>query len=244
MNHLRPIGLRARRTASTLGVMTAAVLVAAGVLAPDTLVATAAAEPCPNVDVIFARGTFEPPGVGVTGQAFVDALQTRLAPKPVEVSPVDYPASLDFVNGAGAGVADATTQVTDEAARCPKTTIVLGGYSQGAAVSAYITSDTVPANFPLPEGLTGPLAPDVARHVAAIVLFGKPSTGFLNFLVHDAPPIEIGHLYAPKTIELCVPEDPVCSPTGNQQGAHGSYATNGMADQAADFTVHALARPV
>lgn len=244
MNHLRPIGLRARRTAGTLGVMAAAVLVAAGVLAPDTLVATAAAEPCPDVDVIFARGTFESPGVGVTGQAFVDALQARVASKTVEVSPVDYPASLDFTNGAGAGVADAATQVTDEAARCPKTKIVVGGYSQGAAVSAYITSDTVPVNFPLPEGLTGPLAPDVARHVAAIVLFGKPSTGFLNFLVHDAPPIDIGHLYGPKTIELCVPEDPVCSPTGNQQGAHGSYATNGMADQAADFTVHTIARPV
>ena len=244
MNHLRPIGLRARRTARTLGVTAAAVLVAAGVLAPDTLVATAAAEPCPDVDVIFARGTFEPPGVGVTGQAFVNALQTRLASTTVEVSPVDYPASLDFTNGAGAGVADATTQVTDEAARCPKTKIVVGGYSQGAAVSAYITSDTVPVNFPLHEGLTGPLPPDVARHVAAIVLFGKPSTGFLNFLVHDAPPIDIGHLYSPKTIELCVPEDPVCSPTGNQQGAHGSYATNGMADQAADFTVHAIARPV
>ena len=110
MNHLRPIGLRARRTASILGVMAAAVLVAAGVLAPDTLVATAAAEPCPDVYVIFARGTFEPPGVGATGQAFVEALQTRLAPKTVEVSPVDYPASLDFTNGAGAGVADATTR--------------------------------------------------------------------------------------------------------------------------------------
>ena len=134
--------------------------------------------------------------------------------------------------------------MTDEAARCPKTKIVIGGYSQGAAVSAYITSDTVPANFPLPEGLTGPLPPDVARHVAAIVLFGKPSTGFLNFLVHDAPPIDIGHLYAPKTIELWRTEDPVCSPTGNQQGAHGSYATNGMTDQAADFTVHAIARLV
>jgi cutinase len=137
------------RTAGTVGVLAAAVLIA-----PGTLVASAAAEPCPDVDVIFARGTFEPPGVGVTGQA----------------------------------------------SRCPKTKIVVGGYSQGAAVTAYITSGTVPANFSLPEGITGPLAPDVTRHVAAIALFGKPSTGFLSFLVHDAPPIDIGHPYASKTI--------------------------------------------
>ena len=37
----------------------------------------AAAEPCPDVQVIFARGTFEPAGVGVTGQAFVDALTRK-----------------------------------------------------------------------------------------------------------------------------------------------------------------------
>ncbi|MET0454123.1 MAG: cutinase family protein [Mycobacterium sp.] len=234
---------RAVRALGAVGALTAAVLIAVTVLiTPGTFVASATVEPCPDVDVIFARGTFEPPGVGVTGQAFVDALQAHVAPKTVHISPVDYPASLDFTNGAGAGVANAATQLTDEASRCPKTRIVLGGYSQGAAVSAYVTSDTVPANFPLPEGLTGPLPPEVARHVAAIVLFGKPSAGFLDFLVHGAPPIDIGHLYAAKTIELCVPEDPVCSPSGNQRGAHGSYATNGMAEQAADFAVHAMAR--
>jgi cutinase-like protein len=239
----RPITHRARSICAR-GALAAAVLSAvAAVVTPGSLVAFAAAEPCPDVDVIFARGTFEPPGVGVTGQAFIDALQARLASKNVEVSPVDYPASLDFTNGAGAGVADASTKVIDEASLCPRTKIVVGGYSQGAAVSAYITSDTLPANFPLPEGITAPLSPEVARHVAAVALFGKPSMGFLNFLVHDAPPINIGHLYAPKTIELCVPEDPVCSPSGNDQGAHGSYAANGMVDQAADFAAHAVARP-
>jgi len=232
-----------RHAAKTVGAPTAAVLIAAAMLvAPGTRVASAAAEPCPDVDVVFARGTFEPPGAGVTGQAFIDALQARLAHKTVDVSPVDYPASLDFANGAGAGVADAGRQVTAAVARCPKTEIVLGGYSQGAAVSGYVTSDTVPANFPLPEGITGPMPPEVARHVAAVVLFGKPSAGFLNFLVHDAPPIDIGHLYAAKTIDLCAAEDPVCSPTGNDRGAHGSYASNGMADQAADFTARAIER--
>ena len=33
---------------------------------------SAAADPCPDVEVVFARGTTEPPGVGGVGQAFVD----------------------------------------------------------------------------------------------------------------------------------------------------------------------------
>jgi cutinase len=34
---------------------------------------------------------------------------------------------------------------------------------------------------------------------------------------------------------LCIPEDPICSPGGNDNGAHTLYAVNGMADQAADY---------
>ena len=34
-------------------------------------VPVASAQPCPDIEVVFARGTAEPPGVGGTGQAFV-----------------------------------------------------------------------------------------------------------------------------------------------------------------------------
>jgi cutinase len=113
--------------------------------------------------------------------------------------------------------------------------MVLGGYSQGAAVIAYTTEDAVPNGYTLPAGLTGPMAPEVAKHVAAVVLFGKPSSGFLQMIYTGAPPITVGHLYADKTADLCIPEDNVCSPTGNDNGAHNLYAVNGMAAQAADF---------
>jgi cutinase len=79
------------------------------------------------------------------------------------------------------------------------------------------------------------MAPEVAKHVAAVVLFGKPSSGFLQMIYTGAPPITVGHLYADKTADLCIPEDNVCSPTGNDNGAHNLYAENGMAVQAADF---------
>jgi len=102
-------------------------------------------------------------------------------------------------------------------------------------VVAYTTEDAVPPGFSLPAGITGPLAPEVAKHVAAVVLFGKPSSGFLQMIYTGAPPITVGQLYAGKTADLCIPEDNVCSPTGNDNGAHNLYAVNGMATQGAEF---------
>jgi cutinase len=212
----------------------AAVVATSALLGTAINIPTASAEPCPDVEVIFARGTFEAPGVGGTGQAFVDALRGQLGDKSMDVYPVNYPASLDFATAAD-GVIDASNKIRDVAASCPSTKMVLGGYSQGAAVIAYTTEDAVPNGYTLPAGLTGPMAPEVAKHVAAVVLFGKPSSGFLQMIYTGAPPITVGHLYADKTADLCIPEDNVCSPTGNDNGAHNLYSVNGMAVQAADF---------
>lgn len=198
----------------------------------------APAAPCPDVEVVFARGTFEAPGVGATGQAFVDALTSRLGAQTVDVYGVNYPASLDF-EAATAGIADASSRIENIAATCPDTKIVLGGYSQGAAVAGYTTFDTVPAGLTLPEGI-GPMPASVAPHVAAVVLFGTPDNWFLNIVDHDAPPVTVGSLYAPKTDQLCAQGDPVCFPGGLDRSAHSSYKSNGMAEQAADFTANAL----
>lgn len=199
----------------------------------------AGAQACPDVEVIFARGTFEPPGVGATGQAFVDALREDAKGKSVDVYPVNYPASLDFATAA-AGVIDASAKVQSITAQCPDTKIVLGGYSQGAAVAGYITADSVPPGFPLPPGITGPMPAEVADHVAAVALFGKPSNGFLQSINVSAPPIVVGHLYSAKTTELCIPADPICAPGGNDNAAHGMYIENGLTSQAADFAAKHL----
>ena len=81
----------------------------------------------------------------------------------------------------------------------------------------------------------------IAPHVAAVVLFGTPSTWFVSLVDHSAPPINIGGLYAPKTLELCAPGDPVCAPGGLNRAAHSAYKDNGMTDQAAAFVVNTLA---
>lgn len=205
-------------------------------VAPTGLPFAAAEDACPDVEVVFARGTFEPPGVGNIGQAFADELRAQpdLGGKSVDVYPVNYPASLNFSTAVD-GVIDASNRVRDMAVRCPNTQMVLGGYSQGAAVVGYVTADKIPDGYTPPPGLSGPMAPEIAKHVAAVALFGKPSNGFLNFVDRNAPPIDVGPLYAAKTIDQCVPEDPVCSPDGGDNGAHGTYAMNGMTAQAAGF---------
>ena len=198
------------------------------------LIPAASADPCPGVEVVFARGTFEAPGPGQTGQAFVDALRAHLPDESIDLYPVNYPASLDFPRAAD-GVADASTRVAAIAAQCPETQIVLGGYSQGAAVAAYTPADIVPPGYALPPGITGPLPPEIADHVAAVVLFGKPTQGFVHMLVQTAPPIAVGSRYADRTIDLCMAGDPVCSPDGFERSAHSAYRTAGMTTEAAQF---------
>ena len=52
---------------------------------------SASAQPCPDVEVVFARGTGEPPGVGPTGQAFVDSLRSRIGARSLERIPGQLP---------------------------------------------------------------------------------------------------------------------------------------------------------
>lgn len=184
----------------------------------------AAAAPCPDVEVVFARGTTEPPGVGGTGQAFVDSLRSQLGQRSVGVYAVNYPASRDFSRSAPAGRDDVSAHVQSMAASCPNTRIVLGGDSQGAAVVDLATAAMPSA---------------VADHVAAAAVFGGPRSSFADSL-SPGPLPGIGRLYAAKTVEMCVPNDPICSEGGRDWGAHGAYVRTGMVDQAASFAVGRL----
>jgi cutinase len=208
----------------------------------------ASAQPCPDVDVVFARGTGEPAGVGGVGQAFVDALRPLVGSRSFDVYPVNYEASSNFSDSIQLaesvvdGIKDAGDHIESTAAHCPNTRIVLGGYSQGAAVAGFVTSASVPAGVPAEyvAFLPKPMPPEVANHVAAVTLFGKPSTQWLQN--YGAPTITIGPLYAPKTIDLCAPNDSICD--GEAGGAptlaHAQYPVNGMVGQAADFAASHL----
>lgn len=194
------------------------------------------AEGCPDVEVVFARGTGEPPGVGPTGQAFVDSLRPRVGAKSVGVYPVTYPASENW-DTALDGIRDTGAQVVSMAENCPQTKMVLSGYSQGAAVMGFVTSAAVPDGID-PATVPKPLQPEVADHVAAVVLFGMPNARAMNFI--GEPPIVIGPAYQAKTVKVCVADDPVCS-EGMNFVAHDAYADDGnMINQGADFAASRL----
>src|SRR5258708_28729912 len=131
-------------------------------------VASASAQPCRDVQVVFARGTGEAPGVGPTGQAFVDSLRSRVGPRSFEVYPVNYPASEEWATGVD-GIRDAGAHVVSMAQSCPKTQMVLGGYSQGAAVMGFVTSSPVPDGVD-PATVPRPLDPPVAEHASPLFL--------------------------------------------------------------------------
>ena len=100
----------------------AAVATTSGLLAtvlPTAAVPSASAQGCPDTEVVFARGTGEDPGVGPTGQAFVDSLRARLGGKSMDVYPVNYPASDQWSTGID-GIRDAGTHVVSEAGSLPE----------------------------------------------------------------------------------------------------------------------------
>jgi cutinase len=196
----------------------------------------ASAAPCPQVEVIFARGRTEPPGAGQVGNAFVDALRSKTA-KSVGSYAVNYPADTEVIEGAN----DMSKRITYVAANCPDTAIVLGGYSLGAAV-ADIVLGAPTAMF----GYTNPLPPEMSDRIAAVALFGNGTIPFFG------PVSEISPLYGGKTIDLCTETDPICSGNLNPDNLIGdfigkwsahqqpAYIDSGLVDQAAAFAAARL----
>ena len=203
---------------------------------PGAQVPLAHAAPCTDAEVIFARGTEELPGVGPVGQAFVDSLRSQVGEKSLGVYAVDYPATTAF-STAVEGINDARTHILTTAANCPLTKIVLGGFSQGAAVIGFVTADAVPDGVTLPN-VPEPMPPEIADHVAAVALFGKPSPRFMR-AIRD-PQITIGEQYQPKTIDLCIDNDLVCDPHGSSFSVHTKYEDSDLLAQGVEFVASHL----
>lgn len=204
-----------------------ALIVALAAFAAPALMVTSApapAAPCSDVQVVFARGTNEPPGLGSVGGPFVDDLRARVAPRPVDATAVDYPATNDFNNSVPAGTDAARSLIESVAASCPNTKMVLGGYSQGAAIMELATNEA---------------SPRVAEHVAATALFGTPRTSFSGVLAGRTLPV-LTPQYAAKAIDQCSEGDPICWEGGWDIGAHGTYVQSGKVAQAADFAAGRL----
>jgi cutinase len=167
---------------------------------------------CPDVEVVFARGRQEPPGVGAVGDVFVNALRSK-TPLSVGVYGVNYVADTD----AAAGATDIRMRVQSMAKTCPNTRMVLGGYSLGATAADLMTR----ANR---------LSSSERQHVAAVVMFGNGGKR-----LGPAP------AYADRTIDQCADGDPICG-RGFNWDSHlqPSYIGSGLIDQAAAYVAGRL----
>ncbi|MDF2829089.1 MAG: Cutinase, partial [Mycobacterium sp.] len=168
-----------------------------------------------------ARGTDEAPGLGRIGGAFVDSLRGKVGGRSVGAYAVNYPASYDFL-AAAAGANDASAHIQYMIGACPTTRLVLGGYSQGAAVVDVIAAVPIPA-----IGFNNPLPPNTPDFVAGIAVFGNPSAKL-------GLPLTTSPVWAGRSIDLCNFDDPVCQLNGESVPAHRAYAP-GPTDQAAGF---------
>ncbi|ORJ60787.1 cutinase family protein [Mycobacterium simiae] len=209
-----------RSRAHNISLFAAAALLAAAAMLFGVPAIPRAVAACPGVEVVFARGTNEPPGVGKVGGAFIDALR-RQTRRSVGAYGVNYPANDDFLAAAD-GANDASAHLQHMAGDCPGTKLVLGGYSQGAAVVDIVTAAPISA-----LGFRQPLPATAADHVAAVALFGNPS-GRAGGLMSAISPG-----FGGKIIDLCNRGDPICS-AGNSWQAHLSYVP-GLTNQAAHF---------
>ena len=216
-----------------LRVLAAALAAAAAVATPLAMppatglsMPVANAMVCNDIEVVFARGTNEDPGIGRVGQSFVNDLRTLVGGRSLGVYAVNYPASYDFLAAAN-GANDASAHIQNVVNSCPNTRLVLGGYSQGAAIIDVLAA--VP--FPV-IGFTNPLPPNVPERVAALAVFGNPST-------RVGIPLTSSPVYGARSIDLCNPGDPICSP-GDDVPAHRSYGPDGTARQAAIFVANLL----
>ena len=228
------------------GPLCAATLTAGIVLASPIGVPSAGADDCPDIEVVFARGTDEPPGVGSVGQAFTNSLRSKVGGRSVGQYAVNYAATATFMRVAD-GVNDANNHVNFMVGNCPATRLVLGGYSQGAAVIDYLVGANpgsssgkvlrIPglnadpgAGFGV-ECAPPPLPPEAADHVAAVAAFGNPADRLTGSMA-GLP------VYGGRTIDLCDAGDPICGSGGNQ-AAHNQYA-GAQAGRAASFVAGLL----
>jgi cutinase len=187
----------------------------------------AAADDCPDVELLFARGTGEPPGLGRVGQALADNLAPMLGGRSLAVYGVNYPASVNFL-ATSSGASDIENHLSRAAVACPATRFVLGGFSQGAAVISMLAGVPPLGNLVGNLGSAPPMPPEAADQIAAVAVFGNPANRF-------GTPLSTTGLFAGQAIDLCSPGDPICYPGGRDRAAHNGYEFPPYSQDAAAF---------
>jgi cutinase len=126
---------------------------------------TKAATACPDIAVLFARGTTEPGNMGfLTGPPFTTALQNYANGSSIAIQGIDYPADVAGFKAGGSSLGATTMADLTNAtmAACPSAKVVLSGYSQGAQVVRKACTM---------------LGAATAAGLNSVVMFGDPGNG-------------------------------------------------------------------
>jgi cutinase len=219
-----------RRSAGRwVGLGAAALLIASVLQLTPSAAPAASAADCSDAEVVFARGTDEPAGLGRVGDAFVDSLRKQAGGMNVGTYAVNYSAGKLQLHG-GDGAKDAISHIKSTVASCPNTKIVLGGYSQGASIVDIV------AGIPV-GGITwgSALPPELANNVTAVATFGDVADRAGGSLPTQST------LFAGKAIDLCNPNDPIChAGPGNEWSGHTEGYVPVYTTQAAAFVASKL----
>ncbi|KAJ4137398.1 hypothetical protein NW768_002985 [Fusarium equiseti] len=195
---------------------------------------------CPSgAHIIVARGSLEPQGSGLMG-AVAQQITARISNS--DINPLRYPAIYEpYMPSQTEGVRNLARVVRDYAAHCPKTKMILLGYSQGAHVIADVMCGASSIGFPA----TKPLPLNISSKIAAVVLMGDPSTTKgQEFHVGSSQGDGVLPRQNPngcrcvseKTISFCDAGDPFCEAGGHDLRTHMRYVS-AYGQMAADFAV-------
>lgn len=231
-----------RRTRQRIAAVLAGLAIATTVLVTGSPAADAQAG-CTQVEIVTARGTWEPQNSSYLLTQVANRVRTGLTGVTTSTYDVVYPAQPSFNTSAPQGVTNLISHLNTEAAQCPDQRYILMGYSQGGLV----VSDAL-VNTGRAYGGTGTLSAEAASRIAAIGNFGSmrftagqpynagtPEAGRQSLL-----PVPPGALsaYASRMMDYCYNDDWVCQGDGSFL-THIMYIFDGTAQQAvATFVVN------
>jgi len=182
---------------------------------------------CSDIHILVGRGSKEPQGMGGTGK-LAKAIQAQM--KGVTTEAVIYPAELSpYPPSSSAGAKAVVKQVTAYVKACPKSKLILMGYSQGADIVGSAMCG---------HGLKGAkkMSLEVGKNIKAAVMFGDPryspkkswdagtakqsgKGGMIKPLMTSCPG------YEGRIISFCDTGDTFCDSGRGQDGSkiHGGY---------------------
>lgn len=183
---------------------------------------------CADVFIIGARGSGQPAGFGAQAEPVVEAIEEGLRGSGliVESAPLDYPAisisesfGLVLLNGGydrsvRAGAIELISELAGISSDCPRSEVVLVGYSQGAQAIKSALEDLPPRHRIAAVVLLADPTRDPAQ--AGIVRLGDPSgEGGGSF-----GPVELRDHFRAVTIDVCAEGDSVCDRARSSLVAH------------------------